>query len=79
MSKKEIENKHKEEERLEELKQAMKSETKSMVENEKSQAMQLKRYIHELLSIIDSEKENIDDEFDGLASEAALENMNKVK
>ncbi|MDU9352062.1 WXG100 family type VII secretion target [Staphylococcus warneri] len=78
MSSKQAEKKRKEEARLEELKQAMRSSTENMVDNAKDRVQSQKQNIQELLESIRNAGESLDGAFEGEASEAAQRNIDKL-
>ncbi|ESR27851.1 hypothetical protein M452_0201760, partial [Staphylococcus epidermidis APO35] len=65
--------------RLEQLKQAMRSETESMVEQVKSDVETRKNDIQQIIEVINSSGQELDEAFDGEASEAAQTNVTKLK
>lgn len=79
MSSKEAEKKQKELARLEQLKQAMRSETESMVEQVKSDVETRKNDIQQIIEVINSAGQELDEAFEGEASEAAQTNVTKLK
>ncbi|MCE7782024.1 hypothetical protein [Staphylococcus xylosus] len=79
MSTKDAEKKQKELARLEQLKQAMRSETESMVEQVKSDVETHKNDIQQIIEVINSAAHELDEAFEGEASEAAQTNVTKLK
>ena len=79
MSSKDAEKKQRELARLEQLKQAMRSETESMVEQAKSDVETRKNDIQQIIEVINSSGQELDEAFDGEASEAAQTNVTKLK
>lgn len=79
MSTKDAEKKQKELARLEQLKQAMRSETESMVEQAKSDVETHKNDIQQIIEVINSAGHELDEVFEGKASEAAQTNVTKLK
>ena len=79
MSSKDAEKKQRELARLEQLKQAMRSETESMVEQAKSDVETRKNDIQQIIEVINSAGHELDELFEGEASEAAQTNVTKLK
>ncbi|UQW81382.1 hypothetical protein [Staphylococcus edaphicus] len=79
MSSKDAEKKQKELARLEQLKQAMRSETENMVEQAKSDVESHKNDIQQIIEVINSAGQALDGAFEGEASEAAQTNVTKLK
>ncbi|PTI56151.1 hypothetical protein BU106_00345 [Staphylococcus xylosus] len=79
MSTKDAEKKQKELARVEQLKQAMRSETESMVEQAKSDVETHKNDIQQIIEVINSAGHELDEAFEGEASEAAQTNVTKLK
>ena len=79
MSSKDAEKKQRELARLEQLKQAMRSETESMVEQVKSDVETRKNDIQQIIEVINSSGQELDEAFEGEASEAAQTNVTKLK
>ncbi|PHK49054.1 WXG100 family type VII secretion target [Staphylococcus edaphicus] len=65
--------------RLEQLKQAMRSETENMVEQAKSDVESHKNDIQQIIEVINSAGQALDGAFEGEASEAAQTNVTKLK
>ncbi|MFW3602622.1 hypothetical protein [Staphylococcus caprae] len=79
MSSKDSEKKQRELARLGQLKQAMRSETESMVEQVKSDVETRKNDIQQIIEVINSSGQELDEAFEGEASEAAQTNVTKLK
>ena len=79
MSSKDAEKKQRELARLEQLKQAMRSETESMVEQVKSDVETRKNDIQQIIEVVNSSGQELDEAFEGEASEAAQTNVTKLK
>ncbi|APT16924.1 hypothetical protein [Staphylococcus epidermidis] len=79
MSSKDAEKKQRELARLEQLKQAMRLETESMVEQAKSDVETRKNDIQQIIEVINSAGQELDEAFEGEASEAAQTNVTKLK
>ncbi|MCY1568774.1 hypothetical protein [Staphylococcus pettenkoferi] len=79
MNSKEMEKKQKELERLEEMKQAMRSETTIMVEKERSELNSHKSDIQEIIDGFNKAGRKLNEAFKGEASEAAEQNITKLK
>ncbi|MBN6824977.1 hypothetical protein ACN9UU_05635 [Staphylococcus caprae] len=79
MSSKDAEKKQKELARLEQLKQAMRSETEIMVGQAKSDVETQKYDIQQIIEVINSAGHELDELFEGEASEAAQTNVTKLK
>ena len=79
MSSKDAEKKQRELARLEQLKQAMRSETESMVEQVKFDVETRKNDIQQIIEVINSSGQELDEAFEGEASEAAQTNVTKLK
>ncbi|MCM3518331.1 hypothetical protein ACWEX2_05350 [Staphylococcus xylosus] len=79
MSTKDAEKKEKELERLEYLKQEMRSETESMVEQAKEEIATKQKDIQTIIEAINSVGQVIAGEFEGEASEAAQKSVTKLK
>ncbi|PHK48663.1 hypothetical protein BTJ66_12545, partial [Staphylococcus edaphicus] len=65
--------------RLEQLKQAMRSETENMVEQAKSDVESHKNDIQQIIEVINSTGQALDGAFEGEVSEAAQTNVTKLK
>ncbi|QJE24315.1 hypothetical protein [Staphylococcus caprae] len=79
MSSKDVEKKQKEMARLEQLKQAMRLETENMVEQAKADVETRKNDIQQIIEVINSAGQELDEAFEGEASEAAQTNVTKLK
>ena len=79
MSSKDAEKKQKEMARLEQLKQAMRLETENMVEQAKADVETRKNDIQQIIEVINSAGQELDEAFEGEASEAAQTNVTKLK
>ena len=79
MSSKDAEKKQKEMARLEQLKQAMRLETENMVEQAKADVETRKNDIQQIIEVINSSGQELDEAFEGEASEAAQTNVTKLK
>ena len=79
MSSKDAEKKQKEMARLEQLKQAMRLETENMVEQAKADVETRKNDIQQITEVINSAGQELDEAFEGEASEAAQTNVTKLK
>ena len=79
MSSKDAEKKQRELARLEQLKQAMRSEKERMVVQAKSDVETRKNDIQQIIEVINSAGQELDEVFEGEASEAAQTNVTKLK
>ena len=79
MSSKDAEKKQRELARLEQLKQAMRLETENMVEQAKADVETRKNDIQQIIEVINSAGQELDEAFEGEASEAAQTNVTKLK
>ncbi|MBE5677140.1 WXG100 family type VII secretion target [Staphylococcus sp. SS87] len=71
--------KSQEEARLQQLKQEMRNSTDIMVNNSKNNVALKSQTLNEIIETINNSSQNLEDTFEGKASEAAQQNINKLK
>ncbi|HEB2261597.1 TPA: WXG100 family type VII secretion target [Staphylococcus aureus] len=71
--------KSQEEARLQQLKQEMRNSTDNMVSNAKNNVALKSQTLNEIIETINNSSQNLEDTFEGKASEAAQQSINKLK